>query len=751
MALNFPNNPSVGDVYEDSASGFSYQWDGTFWKSYKVDISDSLGGNLDADLILNSNDISGTGNINITGVVTATSFDGGTATFSSDVDIGTGGTTAFFDVSTGRVGVGTISPGRTLDVNGVIRSDGTSGGLAFGGNSSTPSEGAAIYRPANSTLAFVTDSSERMRLDSAGNVGIGTISPATDISGSAQGLSVAHSNVAFLSIENTAASGKRYTLYANDSGSLVTYDEDANAARMLIDSSGNLGLGTVSPSRKLHVASSFIRVDDGYGLDSSGSTEKVVLDNGFISLTTNSLEQIRIVSSGKVGIGTTNPNSTLNVVADSSANGLTIQNRTADDYGYLRFQNNAGTEAQAYIGCQRVGTNAGDLLFETAGSERMRLTSAGRLGINVAAPNAILEIGGIANSGQTEAFTIDRADGTQLFSIDYNQSVQEVSFSGNNKKFVIKNKLSSVESLRIDESGRMLVGTDSAATAGQAQYGFLRTIGNTLGPSSYGIISVGRGAAASSGLAGGNNMGTITFTDSIGGEFARIQAATDGTTSSSSYLGNLRFYTTASGSTSTTERMRITSDGVIKTSNTNTYVGATGDYNEINYSGNSASLILAARSSSTPFGYYYQSTDADPNNTSNYVFRALQNTGVNIYTIWSNGSVSARSDARYKKNIETARDGYLEDLSQLRVVKYNWYNHEDDAPKELGLVAQEVEEVFPGLVLNEPEQDAEGNDTGEVCKSIKFSVFTPMLVKALQEAHARIEQLETRLAALENG
>ena len=176
-----------------------------------------------------------------------------------------------------------------------------------------------------------------------------------------------------------------------------------------------------------------------------------------------------------------------------------------------------------------------------------------------------------------------------------------------------------------------------------------------------------------------------------------------------------------------------------------------GDYNEINYSGNSASLILAARSSSTPFGYYYQSTDADPNNTSNYVFRALQNTGVNIYTIWSNGSVSARSDARYKKNIETARDGYLEDLSQLRVVKYNWYNHEDDAPKELGLVAQEVEEVFPGLVLNEPEQDAEGNDTGEVCKSIKFSVFTPMLVKALQEAHARIEQLETRLAALENG
>ena len=68
MALNFPNNPSVGDVYEDSASGFSYQWDGTFWKSYKVDISDSLGGNLDADLILNSNNITGTGDVDTTAV-----------------------------------------------------------------------------------------------------------------------------------------------------------------------------------------------------------------------------------------------------------------------------------------------------------------------------------------------------------------------------------------------------------------------------------------------------------------------------------------------------------------------------------------------------------------------------------------------------------------------------------------------------------------------------------------------------------
>ena len=34
MALNFPSSPSVGDIYTDTTSGFSYEWDGTVWKSY---------------------------------------------------------------------------------------------------------------------------------------------------------------------------------------------------------------------------------------------------------------------------------------------------------------------------------------------------------------------------------------------------------------------------------------------------------------------------------------------------------------------------------------------------------------------------------------------------------------------------------------------------------------------------------------------------------------------------------------------
>ena len=69
--------------------------------------------------------------------------------------------------------------------------------------------------------------------------------------------------------------------------------------RMMFLTNGNVGINESSPDRKLHVGGSFIRVDDGYGLDTSGSTEKVVLDNGFIALTTNNNERIRIDSGGR--------------------------------------------------------------------------------------------------------------------------------------------------------------------------------------------------------------------------------------------------------------------------------------------------------------------------------------------------------------------------------------------------------------------------------------------------------------------
>ena len=121
--------------------------------------------------------------------------------------------------------------------------------------------------------------------------------------------------------------------------------------------------------------------------------------------------------------------------------------------------------------------------------------------------------------------------------------------------------------------------------------------------------------------------------------------------------------------------------------------------------------------------------------------------GANNHYLLGNGTTTFTSDANAKKNIETTRDGYLEDLASLRVVKYNWKEDEDGTPKELGLIAQEVEEVFPNLVMLDFDPQIPDEDKK---KMIKVSVLPFMLLKALQEANTKIEALEARITALEN-
>ena len=213
-----------------------------------------------------------------------------------------------------------------------------------------------------------------------------------------------------------------------------------------------------------------------------------------------------------------------------------------------------------------------------------------------------------------------------------------------------------------------------------------------------------------------------------------------------------------------TERMRITEGGFLKASNTGSYANASGTFHEINQSLNGSATIINTHSgNSDPYGVEVNFTGHDPNNATNYMFGAYKTSGgfVWIYRIFSNGTVSARSDARWKKNIETTRNGYIDDLCKLRVVKYNWYNHEDDAPKELGLIAQEVEEVFPNLIQIDPviaKREVEQEDgtiieeefEDGVSRSIKTSVLPFMLLKAIQEQQAQIEELKVQIDSLKN-
>jgi hypothetical protein len=102
----------------------------------------------------------------------------------------------------------------------------------------------------------------------------------------------------------------------------------------------------------------------------------------------------------------------------------------------------------------------------------------------------------------------------------------------------------------------------------------------------------------------------------------------------------------------------------------------------------------------------------------------------------ANNSYGALSDIKLKENIVDASPK-LEDLLKVKIRNYNLIGNET---KQIGVVAQELEEIFPSMI----EEDKDG------IKGVKYSVFVPMLIKALQEQQQTIQDLTNRLINLEN-
>jgi hypothetical protein len=139
-------------------------------------------------------------------------------------------------------------------------------------------------------------------------------------------------------------------------------------------------------------------------------------------------------------------------------------------------------------------------------------------------------------------------------------------------------------------------------------------------------------------------------------------------------------------------------------------------------------------------------------NTSSYNFICSAGSADRLY-IFGNGNVvnvnnsyGALSDIKLKENVVDATPK-LADLMQVKVRNYNLIG---STAKQIGVVAQELEAVFPGMIDTSSDRDTEGNVIGTTTKSVKYSVFVPMLIKAIQEQQALITSLTARIAALES-
>ena len=298
------------------------------------------------------------------------------------------------------------------------------------------------------------------------------------------------------------------------------------------------------------------------------------------------------------------------------------------------------------------------------------------------------------------------------------------------------NAITFTQAMTLDASGNLMVGTTTAN-------GKLAVYQSTSGD---GTISVGNAQdvyTCNVGKQGSSAYGATSAGDAfLYTSTKNISIMADG--------GSSVIKFSAGGNT---ERARITSGGYFKASDNGVYVNATASYHELRNTANSHTVYIKSTSASQAVASLL--IDAD-RNTTNATFYAIEyynsGAGATKFRVADSGNVTNTnnsygqiSDIKLKENIVDATSK-LEKLNQVRVVNFNFIGNQQ---KQLGVVAQELEQIFPSMVEEITDRDKEGNDLGTTTKSVKYSVFVPMLIKALQEQQAIIQTLTDRITALE--
>ena len=300
----------------------------------------------------------------------------------------------------GNVGIGTSSPTFKLEVRGnVLIGDNTTNTIRIGSNASE----SFIYSASGIPLTFYVDGTPRMSiLSGAGNVGIGTASPSArlQVSGSSNVLNVkgsgSLSNTSLLSVDgaygrlfevtddlsnslfsvNTIAGLPVIEAFADYSVNLGTYSAVSGSTMRITGSS--VGIGTSSPGTTLDVrgnirATSFTGSFSGSITTSVGSNTQVIYNNAGVLAGSNNF----VFNGTNVGIGTTVPGYPLDV------RGAGTIARITDGTSHMIFY--AGSNLNEI-------STVSPLLLTVNGSERMRITSAGNVGISTTAPSTKFEI-----------------------------------------------------------------------------------------------------------------------------------------------------------------------------------------------------------------------------------------------------------------------------------------------------------------------------------------------------------------------
>jgi hypothetical protein len=452
----------------------------------------------------------------------------------------------------------------------------------------------------STTADGASSPTERMRITSAGNVLVGRTYKSNEkigIGGGTATYSTGTSATGFA--DDTTVSSAQTNLYTSYSSYISTQAAAFTLGNLTHFKAAQFAIGAGSS------------VTSQYGFFADAALTGATNNFGFYSNIASGTGRFNFYANGtainyfagNVGIGTTSPNELLHVASGGNTKArISSSFSGSTDTGLII--DTTGDSSIGAISFHKAGSSRGDIAYfhnATGASEQLRFNVAGgsadlvidgsgRVGIGTTSAQARLHVEQ-SSAGDAAYFAYNGSTGggaairvsngfsstDPIYSFWFNNTAGIGNPATNQVSFITGNQ----ERARIDSSGRLLVGTSSSVTNGQGDARLQVTtnssnyytadFGHFSNDAFAGAVYFKKSRSTTAGgfasVVDGDFLGDIRFAGADGTGYIRaalIECRVDGTPGTNDMPGRLVFSTTADGTSSPTERLRIDSAGQIE-------------------------------------------------------------------------------------------------------------------------------------------------------------------------------------------